>query len=87
MVGQAGAIEAEAEGKKPEDLLSMGKCQKGRVIVGIISRKGADCSRVGLVAFGQVVEAEPICRIESQSRGLEVVKEAKAECHSISSTL
>ena len=60
MVGQAAAIEAEAEGKKPEDLLSMGECQKGRVIVGITSRYGADCGRVGLVAFGRVAEAR-IC--------------------------
>ena len=60
MVGQAGAIVAEAEGNKPEIGLSVWKCQKSRVIVGITGRDGAHSGRVGLVAFGRVAEAR-IC--------------------------
>ena len=57
MVGEAGAIRAEAEGKTPEVLFCMGKCQQRRIIIGITDLECTHCGRVGLVAFGRVVEA------------------------------
>ena len=65
VVGQAGAIETELVGKSSKKLFRVRKCQKSRVIVGISGHKGADRGRVGLVAFGRVVEAG-ICHVRAK---------------------
>ena len=57
MGGEAGAVEAEAEGEHAEDGLGVGESEECVVIVGVAGGESADRGRVRLGALGRVGEA------------------------------